>query len=1212
MAGGQGGQFHRYLYERLGEKRFQELSSALLANSFPGVTCYPVGQSDGGRDIVSNSDGRRIVYQVRWTSKPLQNPVAWLDKAIRSEADNIRRLVQAGAEEYYLMTSVAGTATRDRGTMDKLDKLLKDHSKDFGISMQCWWRADIDSRVDTAPSELKWTYQEMLAGVDAVRYLIEADNIAAKDQELRTLLLKVLATQWQEDAKVKFKQVELESHDLVDLFVDVEAMRLAKPRRAARISLTEQNAEFLGGAARYLLSAKQPLALVRGEPGQGKSTLGQYLCQVHRVEFLPNNAYRSGGGPSTKITCARLPLRVDLRDYATWLTGGDPFADADEKLPKTRTQRERKQGSLELFLAELLQARSGGLSATVETVQDIVHRFPMFVVLDGLDEVAQERTRNRVVKEIDEFSARLGTSLNTPQLIVTTRPNASGMAEPSAEIFETIALSRLSSSLRTTYLRKWADARSIRGKDRRDLERIFRQRSAEPHILQLADNPMQLTILLYLMQKRGNSVPSSRTDLYTSYMQTLLDREAAKTAAVEEYREDLEEVTSYLGWHLQSLAEMTGANGRLATRALRKAILDYLFGVEKDTDLVDALFTAVTDRVWALTSKVQGTFEFDVQPLREYFAARFLNDFAGADRRDFDKSAVLRHLVRRAYWLNTSRFYAGFAKPNELAGLVDGLTDELEEGTRPQQTRLAAWTLLTDGVFSARTRTQRRAVELFGDDLSIRLLAHAMTSDPETPVLAPDRGGQHLVDLLQKQLTDDPGSRLTPERVVIVTRLQDRQAFDAWWQPQMRAATSDSQQKAWLQLGSTVQAASRLGSDDLEKLNLSGDHAAALAVGAGVVPASGSQLEKRMIRAVIDGQCSDFEGATLSIAGDLLRVLAPQHHLRKASEERQAYRAAVGHLDMPVPDHQRQSAMKRLKTHDKRFNQLQRALRFTKGQSGTTSPWGNTARVLSSIYGPCWLAVETAIIGAALPQDKFTTGVDITRDSKPLGQAADYGRLLQDVRFNRAKTEWWTSQFDAHQDSLSRAAWVLALIAVASKEVVIDHLTDLGTATEQLPEPMLNALLAGSSRLGTSGLARRLNAEVLGAAVGISPTASLLVAHHVAGLNHPADLPQYSEHQLSDLSRYGISAWPALQALTARMIAKPSSSLLGAIRCFVPGATLPSLVIRSGTEEHTRAILQSPAEYPLAWVLAAEQRVSQSAGDEPLERVAQQDQWFAL
>jgi hypothetical protein len=67
----------------------------------------------------------------------MRNPVTWLDNAIKGEADNIRQLVKDGAEQYYLLTSVAGTATRDRGTMDKLDKLLETHSKHFGIPMRC-------------------------------------------------------------------------------------------------------------------------------------------------------------------------------------------------------------------------------------------------------------------------------------------------------------------------------------------------------------------------------------------------------------------------------------------------------------------------------------------------------------------------------------------------------------------------------------------------------------------------------------------------------------------------------------------------------------------------------------------------------------------------------------------------------------------------------------------------------------------------------------------------------------------------------------------------------------------------------------------------------------------------------------------------------------------------------------------------------------------
>ena len=204
---------------------------ALLAHVFPDVVCYPVGQKDGGRDAVRSDRGRRYVYQVKWTNRRLRDPVAWLDGAIRQEAANIRRLVSEGAEEYILLTCVAGTAARGRGTMDRLDERLKVHSEIFGVPMSCWWQADIDARVDTAPKELKWAYSDMLAGHDLVRCLIESDALEERDRELGTLLRKVVATQWQEDAKVKFRQVDMDNYDLSDLYVDVTARSVQGRRR---------------------------------------------------------------------------------------------------------------------------------------------------------------------------------------------------------------------------------------------------------------------------------------------------------------------------------------------------------------------------------------------------------------------------------------------------------------------------------------------------------------------------------------------------------------------------------------------------------------------------------------------------------------------------------------------------------------------------------------------------------------------------------------------------------------------------------------------------------------------------------------------------------------------------------------------------------------------------------------------------------------------
>lgn len=1196
----------RYLYERLTDKRFQELCGALLAHLFPNLTCYPVGQADGGRDAVhKNPTTGDAIYQVKWTSKPLRDPVAWLDSAINQEAENIKQLVKDGAAQYYLLTSIAGTSARNRGTMDKLDQRLAAHSKTFGVPMQCWWRADIDARVDSAPTSLKWTYQEMLAGVDAVRYVIEADDIEAKDQELRALLLKLLSTQWVDDAKVKFKQVELDSHFLADLFIDVEALRSGEARRTADLNPVSPPAEALGGAAAYLLAARRPLTLVRGEPGQGKSTLGQYLCQVHRAAFLPEGEYRPGPAPELTTASPRLPIRADLRDYSTWLSGRDPFSDGNKKGKAPRP------GSIEQFLADLITTKSGGHKATQADVDDILHRFPTLVVLDGLDEVASPKTRDRVVAEIDRFASRLGNSVTPPQLVVTTRPNASGMAEPTQDMFETITLSRLSPKLRTAYLRRWADAQKIRGRDRHDLERNFRERSAEPHILQLADNPMQLSILLFLMHIRGSSVPVGRTNLYRSYMEKFLDREAAKTPAVEEFRDDLEEVTSFLGWRLQSQAEATKSNGQVATKDLKKAILDYLFGVEKDTSLVDALFTAVTDRVWALTSKVQGTFEFDVQPLREFFAARFLNEFAGAGLHGFDPSAVLRELVRRAYWLNTARFYAGFARPNELAGLVEGIAEELEsQTTRPRQVRLATWTLLSDGVFSAKPRTQRQAVELLSDDLSIRLLT-SIAKAPDRPALSAAWGGDAYASILKSQIENDPHSPIAGDRAALIGQLVPRRDFDDWWQPLLQAAATTEDQLAWLRIGRAADAPSRLHAQHIERLVLPDDHAVVTAAYAGVAPPDASDLGKRMTQVVLDGLALDYAIPTNTEAGDLLRAASPHSHLYRIREFNTDYGAGRALHQNHETDSQRQASFKRLRARDARFSKVQTARRFHKGQAGSVAPWGNTARALADIYGPCWLAAEIAVIGSGLP-DMFTGAVDQTKGTDPLGTAADYGRLVWEVRRNRSNADWWKSLFESFDDDLSRATWALALVVAADQTVVQSSLALLHSVVTTLPDARLHALVSGSSRIGATGLLRRLSSELVEAGAALSPLVGLLLAQHSITFEQLDELPMFTNEELSDLARFGIGAWPALNASAARLRTNPSDELLDCLRRFGPSAPLLTMTLRRGDEEYARSILADSSHFPQSLVLAAEQLVTASLSDGPLADVAASKHWFEL
>src|SRR5205823_2547521 len=155
-----------------------------------------------------------------------------------------------------------------------------------------------------------------------------------------------------------------------------------------------------------------------------------------------------------------------------------------------------------------------------------------------------------------------------------------------------------------------------------------------------------------------------------------LDREADKSAIVRDHRVLLIQIHRYLAWILQVEAETNSGAGHIAEARLRDTVRVFLDLKGHPTALVDQLFSGMVERVVALVSRVQGAFEFEVQPLREYFAARHLYDTApysppGAQRRGtlperFDA------IARNFYWLNVARFYAGCYNSGELASLLMG------------------------------------------------------------------------------------------------------------------------------------------------------------------------------------------------------------------------------------------------------------------------------------------------------------------------------------------------------------------------------------------------------------------------------------------------------------------------------------------------------------------------------------------------------------
>ena len=1196
-----------YWYENLGEDDFQKLCHVLIVGKYDKVTCYPVSQKDGGRDITRKADSGEVVYQVKWSKDSVKNPLTWLRNAVVGESEKIKARVKDGATRYVLMTSVPGTGAAatgpnnyGAGTINKLDTTLAEYATDYGLdSMECWWRDDIDALVSVLPSSALFRFQKMLAGPEAMRFLLKAEQAESADARLAQLIRKAVQAQWWQDTKVKFKQAELDNDDLEDLFVDVKTV--ANPTGNADLAASSQGIRKPVGAAYYLVSSQRPFTLVRGEPGQGKSTLGQYLSQVYRSEFVPDEPGFKIKRPELKPEHSRVPLRIDLRDYGTWLDGSNPFAESTTKSPA----KPRASGAVERFLAVFLMALTESDGIDLALVSDLLDRFPVLIVFDGLDEVAQRETRQRVVTEIEKFISRWrGGSTVPPKIVVTTRPNVSGLPEPSAQWFEPITLLKLDHELRLAYLRKWCVARGIVKRARRELIHSFDVRTAEPHIAQLAENPMQLTILLYLLHLQGHSVPDKRTPLYDDYMKTFLNREAEKSTSVRDNRENLEEVTAYLGWHLQGLAEQQGSNGRLSTIDLKTEIYRYLTAVQKDSGLVNALFTDVTDRVWALSSKAQGTFEFDVQPVREFFAAKYLSQYASAD-----KSEILKELIRRPFWFNTSRFFGGFAHANEIGGLVDGLTEAFAEARHPLSERVATWTLLADGVFSAKPTAQRRAVDLLCDDLSVRLLRLTNTSSEPLPALPADRGSTMLCERLLAAASDQPADVVSQERVGLANDLDvEVNLVHQWWIEHARPKFGGKDELAWLRLGLPLAAGYLLKPHDLEALALADTPTISAAVAAGVAPPERSSMQEKLLTAVLSGHCSDVAAPQTGLVHDIVNALAPREFIHLAKPEDQAiFELRTAHCDLVMPAHARQKAFRRLKKIHPAFAKIQLAMNMVRRSTNTVAPWSDAAEHLRVVYGPSWLSTDIAVIGAAIKPN-------IRRDLGPMnpnrstfGPDIDYGRLVNDIRENRNQLQWWLDQREALTPS-DRAVWAYSLVAVADHTVVESCLTALKNDIDALEPSDLVSLMASSSRLGLSHISRRLPSELAATAVGLSVPVGLLITHHTdIAKVAPSLSPAFTREVAIEAAQFGPAGWPALHIAGIELYNTESPDWLPVLKAHGPSAEGG---VAQGPLHHTLGdqILNDSAEYPLQWVVMAEVSRSRLIPEPPL--LAAAETWF--
>ncbi len=1160
------------------------------------------------------------------------------------EIEKVRRLIERGATQYLLVTNVAGTAHLDVGSIDRLHAEL---TSKLGIPVQCWWRDDLNRRLDGS-WDVKLRYPEVLSGQDFLRLLL--NSAAGQEQERRRRAISAfLAHQYADDVEVKFKQVELHNK-LLDLFVDLPfrlmlrsdegkardfaasfGLRMLPSFGTKTYALEDISAEG-GGTATLLLGDagqdKLGQVVVEGAPGQGKSTLAQYICQVHRIRWLRKVSEFAQLPEHHRHTPLRFPIKVDLRDLASWLSNNDPF-DAAAKV----TSVEEK--TLEAFLARLVKYRSGGIEFDVNDLLEVARSVPPLIVLDGLDEVADLKGRAEVVAAVSKAAQRLRENCPAIRLVVTSRPAAFANSPGfDSEDFPHVELGSVTRSQIETYAARWLQVRNLDPKEQAEFQSVLDEKMEQPHLRDLARNPMQLAILLSLIHSRGAALPDKRTHLYDTYVEIFFSREAGKSTVVRRRLELLKDIHRYLAWILHSEAE-TGkghASGRISTSDLKALLRGYLQRERHDTAIVEEVFGAMLERVVMIVSRIEGTYEFEVQPLREYFAARYLYDTAPYSPPGGEASGTkpdrFDAIARNYYWLNVTRFFCGCFSKGELLDLADRvkeLTLDPMLGKTRHPATLAAM-LSSDWVFAQAPRAVAEVATALSSQEAIRRLlpVHIHYRDAETIQIPIECGGSTVIEsafsMLENENTRaDLGLRLAE---FVRANLTPNALQQRWISSATDALAGNTARWLWVgqQLNtlhwverSEILAALGSGPLDAGLVGLFSDAGRYDCLNTS--EANVEALMSQILDVPIWRRSNRNSGAPLHLLPTILSLPNSWIYGRGIVNEfilevvRQFEAEAENVMPSLLPSHIEGSILSVSHKFSAVIKATVEGSISAEGMEDVIeecrSNWGERRSIIASACAIVHLPRRSAAHRA--PIDLFDRSIS----------------LCKRLRYARARAKdaaWWTRQARGMHQADDRFLFYLAFWIWAGNTVLADMADEIADALEQLPDAEWHGLLEFVQPLVERLAVTRSDAPATWPASLSSPRFALLVAfreqasmgrsiflkHFVQDGSGHSRIAEFRQAGAFEAALAGVLDWERALLIIRSTYADGAWSRIMRVRSDGPRrAALPEAVAKQ--------VLEAPGDYPVYLWELAESRSALKARKaiKAVGLIARKEKWFA-
>jgi hypothetical protein len=394
--------------------------------------------------------------------------------------------------------------------------------------------------------------------------------------------------------------------------------------------------------------------VLMGGPGQGKTTLGVFLCQNLRAALLreqedlaeeTNIILQELTESKVPGPCGyRLPLRVELYRFAE------------------RLSSEASGYDLWRWLEEYsLHRPSEGTAISRAIWRQWLTAWPSCIVFDGLDEVPPSANRDLLLSTIKRFVGEIEDAGADIFVVVTTRPQGYrdelrsegwihyGLLElPKKDALEYAGL---------LYSQWHREDSFLRAEVFKRLDRTINERSTAV----LAKSPLQVTILCVLIEQLGRA-PKDRWRLFREYYRIIFERERERgiesVAILREQQELVERLHAEVGYRLHLADELRGGGGTMPPETLRNLVNELLeeegHTGEALRSLAEKIIRGALDRLVFLVGHSADKVGFEIRTLQEFFAAERL--LRGEERFLEERLAAV---ATSAHWQNVVLFAVG-------------------------------------------------------------------------------------------------------------------------------------------------------------------------------------------------------------------------------------------------------------------------------------------------------------------------------------------------------------------------------------------------------------------------------------------------------------------------------------------------------------------------------------------------------------------------